>query len=176
MLESINIGHGLEPDTQMGPVVSDKQRQRVLGYLERGSSEGAEVLLPGGQARIERCPDGFYVKPAMLTGEPDNVCAREEIFGPVAYLMKFRDEQEAVELVNRSEYGLANSGWTADLDRANRVAQSLVAGNSWINGHNLFAHGVPYSGCNLSGLGGGVLGSETLFDYLRPQSIVRPLE
>ena len=111
----------------------------------------------------------------MLTGDPDNVCAQQEIFGPVAYVMKFRDEDEAVELVNRSSYGLANSVWTADLDRANRVAEAMVAGNSWINGHNLFAHGVPYAGCNLSGSGGGVLGPDTLFDYLRPQSIVRPL-
>ena len=112
----------------------------------------------------------------MLTGDPDNVCAREEIFGPVAYLMKFRDEEEAVALVNRSEYGLANSVWTEDLPRANRVAESMVAGNSWINGHNLFPFGVPYAGCNLSGHGGGVLGPETFLDYLRPQSIVRPLE
>jgi len=112
----------------------------------------------------------------MLTGDPDNVCARDEIFGLVAYLMRFRDEEEAIQLVNRSQYGLANSVWTVDLDRARRVAESLVAGSSWINGHNLFPHGVPYAGCNLSGLGGGVLGPDTLFDYLRPQSFVRPLE
>jgi aldehyde dehydrogenase (NAD+) len=65
--------------------------------------------------------------------------------------------------------------WSQDLDRANRVAESLVAGNGWINAHNVFVHGVPYGGVNLSGLGGGVLGPDTLFDYLRSQSIVRPL-
>jgi len=119
--------------------------------------------------------DGFYVKPALLTGPPDNVCAREEIFGPVAYVLPFRDEDEAVELVNRSNYGLANSVWSRDLDRANRVAEVLVAGNSWINAHNLFPHGVPYAGCNLSGCGGGVLGPDTFLDYLRPQSVVRPV-
>jgi len=73
----------------------------------------------------------------------------------VAYLMRFRDERQAIELVNRSPYGLANSVWSQDLDRAGRVAESLVAGNSWINGHNLFPAGVPYAGCNLSGCGGG---------------------
>jgi len=176
LLKDIRIGHGLDPDTQMGPAVSEKQRQRILGYCRRGAEEGAEVLLEGGQADVTAHPDGFYVKPALLTGEPDNVCAREEIFGPVAYLMKFRKEQEAIDLVNRSQYGLANSVWTADLDRAKRVAESMVAGNSWINGHNLFPAGVPYAGYNLSGLGGGVLGPDTLFDYLRPQSIVRPLD
>ena len=174
-MQQIKIGHGLASSTQMGPAVSEKQRQRILGYLEKGKAQGAEFVLPGGPATVEEHPDGFYVKPSMLTGAPDNVCAREEIFGPVSFLMKFSEEEEAVELVNRSNYGLANSVWSANLKRANRVAEALVAGNSWINGHNLFPHGVPYAGCNLSGCGGGVLGPETLFDYLRPQSVVRAL-
>ena len=175
MMESLRIGHGLAPDTTMGPAVSEKQRQRILGYLDKGTKGGANAVLPGGPAQVSACPGGFYVKPALLAGGPDNVCANEEIFGPVAYLMKFRDENEAIELVNRSTYGLANSVWSTDLPKAQRVAEALVAGNSWINGHNLFAHGVPYGGCNLSGFGGGVLGPDTFFDYLRPQSIVRPL-
>jgi len=123
---------------------------------------------------VEAHPGGYYVKPALLEGDPNNVCAREEIFGPVAYVMPFKDEDEAVALVNRSRYGLANSVWSRDLDRANAVAERLVAGNSWINAHNLFPHGVPYAGCNLSGMGGGVLGVDTYFDYLRAQSVVRP--
>ena len=89
--------------------------------------------------------------------------------------MKFRDEQEAVTLANRSRYGLANSVWTTDLDRAGRIAEAMVAGSSWINGHNLFPHGVPYGGCNLSGCGGGVLGADTFYDYLRAQSVSRAL-
>jgi aldehyde dehydrogenase (NAD+) len=158
----------------MGPLVSEKQRRRVLGYLEKGEREGAQALLPGGAASVPGHEGGYYVKPALLTGSPDNVCARDEIFGPVAYLLPFSAEDEAIELVNQSNYGLANSVWTQDLARANRVAEAMVAGNSWINAHNLFAHGVPYAGCNLSGVGGGVLGPDTLSDYLRPQSIMRP--
>ncbi len=175
VMQNMKIGHGFDQATQMGPVVSEKQRQRVLGYLDKGKAQGAEFVLPGGPATVADHPKGFYVKPAMLTGAPDNVACREEIFGPVSYLMKFRDEDQAIDLVNRSNYGLANSVWSGNLERANRVAEALVAGNSWINGHNLFPHGVPYAGCNLSGCGGGVLGPETLFDYLRPQSVVRAL-
>jgi acyl-CoA reductase-like NAD-dependent aldehyde dehydrogenase len=159
----------------MGPVVSEKQRNRVLSYLEKGEKQGAKFLLRGGPAKVKGHENGFYVKPALLAGPSENLCCREEIFGPVAYVMPFKDENEAIELVNSSPYGLANSVWSQNIDRANRVAESLVAGNSWINGHNLFPHGVPYGGCNLSGMGGGVNSPETLLDYLRPQSILRPL-
>ncbi len=175
-LKERKIGHGLDDQTQMGPLVSEKQRRRVLGYLERGEQEQAKPLLPGGATTVTGHEGGFYVKPALLSGSPDNVCAREEIFGPVAYLMPFKAETDAVALVNRSTYGLANSVWSQNLHRANRVAEALVAGNSWINGHNLFPHGVPYGGCNLSGCGGGVLGPETYLDYLRAQSVVRPIQ
>src|SRR4051812_4759914 len=174
-MRGLAIGHGSAAATQLGPVVSARQRERVLGYLRQGEATGATALLPGGAASVPGAEGGFYVKPALLTGDADNLCAREEIFGPIAYLMPFEREDEAIALVNRSPYGLANSVWSADLARAGRVAEALEAGNSWINAHNVFAHGLPYGGCNLSGLGGGVLGPETLDDYLRPQSIVRPL-
>ena len=173
-LEDTRIGYGLDPETQMGPLVSEKQKKRVLGYLEDGEHSGAEVILRGGEVQVSG-HQGFYVRPSLLAGNPDNLCAVEEVFGPVAYLMQFRDEDECLELVNRSKYGLANSVWTDDLNRARRIAESMVAGNSWINAHNVFKHGIPYGGCNLSGLGGGVLGPDTLVDYLRPQSIVRPV-
>lgn len=173
-LVHMRIGVGLDSNTELGPVVSAKQKERVLGYLKKGAAEGAKTILEGGEAEVPGFGGGYYVKPALMTGSPDNVCAREEIFGPVAYLMPFKSEDEAVDLVNRSNYGLANSVWSGDLERAHRVAESLVAGNSWINAHNVFQHGIPYAGCNLSGVGGGVLGPDTLLDYLRPQSIVRP--
>jgi aldehyde dehydrogenase (NAD+) len=173
-LAQVRVGYQFDPATQLGPVVSQKQRERVLGYLRRGREEGAEVLLEGGPQEVPGRA-GFYVKPALLAGSLDNVAAREEIFGPVAYLAPFADEEEAIRLVNQTDYGLANSVWTTDLDRAQRVAEAMVAGNSWINAHNVFPHGVPYAGVNKSGMGGGVLAVETLLDYWRNLSVVRPL-
>jgi aldehyde dehydrogenase (NAD+) len=158
----------------MGPVVNAKQRERVLSYLKKGQEQGAEAVLAGGAAEVPG-HHGFYVKPALLAGSLDNIAAQEEIFGPVAYLASFSSEEEAVAMANHTDYGLANSVWTSDLGRAARVAESMVAGNSWINAHNVFPHGVPYGGVNKSGVGGGVLSVETLYDYWRSQSVVRPL-
>ena len=173
-MKAVAVGYQLDPATQMGPVVSAKQRDRVLRYLDRGRTEGAKWVLEGGPAVVPG-RDGFYVKPALLAGELNNVAAREEIFGPVAYLTPFDNEAQAVAMANDTDYGLANSVWSADLDRARRVAERMVAGNSWINAHNVFPHGVPYAGINKSGMGGGVLSFETFLDYTRGLSVVRPL-
>ena len=174
-LKQTKIGPGPDRETQMGPLVSEVQRQRVLGYLERGKREGATVILEGGSLAPKESPNGFFVQPALLAGADDNIFCREEVFGPCAYLVKFKDEDMVVGQVNQLAYGLANSVWTADLKRANRVAERLVAGNSWINAHNVFAYGLPYGGVNLSGIGGGVNSPETFNDYLRSQTIARPL-
>ncbi|QDV24848.1 aldehyde dehydrogenase family protein [Aureliella helgolandensis] len=174
LMSAIRIGHPLDPNSQMGPVVNPKQCDRVLGYQQKGTAGGAECIYGGGPATVEGY-QGNYVKPALLSGSLDNVAAREEIFGPVAYLATFESEEEAIQMANDTDYGLANSVWTADSARAARVAEAMEAGNSWINAHNVFAQGVPYGGVKRSGLGGGVLSPETLMDYYRSTSVVRPL-
>jgi aldehyde dehydrogenase (NAD+) len=171
-LQAVKIGPGLDRGTKMGPLVSEKQRERVLGYFDKGIADGGRVLLKGGRGDQ---PRGFFVKPWLIEGTADNVCYREEIFGPAACVTRFRSEDEAVGLVNHLDYGLANSVWTRDLARAKKVAERLVAGNAWINAHNVFAYGLPYGGINRSGLGGGVNSPATFYDYLRDQTIARPL-
>ena len=174
-MKAVNIGHQMDDSTQMGPVVNATQRNRVLGYLEKGVAGGAELVLEGGQESVEGCENGYYVKPALLAGSLDNVAAKEEIFGPVAYLAPFETEEQAVALANDTDYGLGNSVWSKDLARCARVAEGFESGNGWINAHNVVVHGVPYAGIGKSGMGGGVVSPDTLNDYLRPISVVRPL-
>ncbi|MGD9714809.1 MAG: aldehyde dehydrogenase [Thermomicrobiales bacterium] len=174
-LSGLTLGQSLDEEADLGPVVSAAQQKRILDYLDAGRKDGASFILEGGPREPKGSEEGFYVSPALLTGPADNICAREEIFGPVAYVMPFDDEADAVSMVNSSAYGLANSVWSADIGRANDVAERMVAGNSWINAHNVFAYGLPYGGVNLSGFGRGVNSSQTYLDYLRPQTIARPL-
>jgi acyl-CoA reductase-like NAD-dependent aldehyde dehydrogenase len=174
LIKQVNVGYQMDGSTQMGPVVNEKQRKRVLSYLEKGVKEGAKMIVQGGPAEVSG-KTGHYVKPALMEGTLENVAAKEEIFGPVAYLAKFDSEDQAIAMVNSTDYGLANSVWSTDLNRCSRVAELMRAGNSWINAHNLFPHGVPYGGIGKSGLGGGVNSPETLFDYWRSVSVVRPL-
>ena len=173
-LKAVNIGHQMDDEAQMGPVVSETQRKRVLDYLEKGVAEGAETLLEGGPAEVSG-RNGHYVKPALLAGSLDNVAAREEIFGPVAYCAPFSIEAEGVQLANDTDYGLANSVWSSDLAKCHRVAEAFETGNGWINSHNVVVHGVPYAGVKKSGMGGGVVSLETLLDYYRNISVIRPL-
>ncbi|MCR9199363.1 MAG: aldehyde dehydrogenase family protein [Planctomycetaceae bacterium] len=173
-MRAVKIGYQLDGGSQMGPLVNPVQRERVLGYLEKGTAEGADLVLAGGDASVEG-HSGYYVKPALLAGSLDNVAAREEIFGPVAYLAPFSSEEEGIRLANDTDYGLGNSVWSNDLQRCARVAESFESGNGWINAHNVVVHGVPYAGIGKSGMGGGVVSPETLNDYLRPISVVRPL-
>ncbi|WPJ95879.1 aldehyde dehydrogenase family protein [Coraliomargarita algicola] len=173
-LEKTAIGSSMDEKTQMGPLVSETQYDRVNDYYKKGIAEGAKVVVPLTTPTTTNNA-GYFIKPHLLTGDEDNICYREEIFGPTAYIVPFEEEENAIDRINRLSYGLANSVWSKDLDRATDLAGKLIAGNSWINAHNVFAYGLPYGGVNLSGLGGGVNSPETFYSYLRNQTIARPL-
>jgi acyl-CoA reductase-like NAD-dependent aldehyde dehydrogenase len=176
LLSEIKIGYQLDEGTTMGPVVSQKQLERVIGYEKKGIEEGAQSILQGGRFHHKSYPEGHYVLPAILYGDMNNVAAREEIFGPVAYVCPFSTEAEAIQLANHTEYGLGNSVWTNDAGRAQRVAKALKGGTSWINCHNKAIQGIPYGGIKKSGFGGYVICEENLFDYMRMLSVInKPL-
>jgi aldehyde dehydrogenase (NAD+) len=143
----------------------------VLSYYDKGVKAGGRPVLEA----TKPAEAGYFVSPWLLEGDPGNVCFREEIFGPAAFLTKFKSEGQAVEMIHSVDYGLANSVWTRDLAKANRFAEDMAVGNTWINAHNVFAYGLPYGGINRSGMGGGVNSPATFYDYLRDHTIARPL-
>lgn len=174
-LKSTKIGRSLDDSTGMEPVVSAMQKSSIEEYLNKGIEQGAKPVLLESAYVPEDLSQGYYLAPSLLEGDTSNICYSEELFGPSAYLVPFDDASDVIGTVNRLEYGLANSIWTADIKRANRVAEQLLCGNSWINAHNVFAYGLPYGGYRMSGLGGDVNSPETYYDYLHSQSIARPL-
>jgi aldehyde dehydrogenase (NAD+) len=175
ILASTIIAPGMSEESEMGPVVSQKQLDSILTYLEKGKNEGAEIIFGGNRIQKGGLDIGYYLAPTLLFGSDDNICFKEEIFGPVAYITTFKNEEDAIKQVNSLDYGLANSVWTADKLRADRVAKNMVSGNSWINAHNVFAYGLAYGGVNGSGSGGGVNSIDTLYDYTRILSIAEPI-
>lgn len=150
--EKLVVGDPLDEATQLGPLVSQAQQDRVGGYLRAGRDAGAEVLTGGAEPDPDRA--GFFVTPTVFTSVDASMSiAREEIFGPVATIMTFDDEDEAVRLANDTEYGLAATVWTTELARAIRVSERLQAGIIWTNCPNHGQWNVPYEGHKLSGLG-----------------------
>lgn len=149
-VKNIRQGHPLDPATQMGPLISEEHRARVLNYIRKGKEEGAELLL-GGEPNPSLT--GFYVKPTVFLAEDRHTIAQEEIFGPVLTILPYEKLDEAVQRANATRYGLAAGVWSEDLKQAIRVAHSLKAGTVWVNGYLLLDATSPWGGFKESGLG-----------------------
>ncbi len=151
--DSTSLGDGFHPDTQMGPLVSREQYQRVCGYIRSGRGEGA-TLHTGGEERPRGLDKGYFVRPTVFTDvRPDMRIVREEIFGPVVAVQRFTDLDDVVALGNDTTYGLAASVWTRDISKAHKVAAGLQAGTVWVNCHNVFDAAAPFGGYKMSGFG-----------------------
>jgi acyl-CoA reductase-like NAD-dependent aldehyde dehydrogenase len=169
---SIKVGDPADASTQLGPLISGEQYQRVTGYIEEGRRAGATIALGGGRGSVP-VGGGYYVEPTIFVDvKPDMKIAREEIFGPVLSVLTFEDEDEAIRLANGVMYGLAATVWTTDLGRAFRVAEKIDAGIIWTNCPHYLPVNVPYEGHKMSGLGED-LGVEALntFTHLKTHCV-----
>ncbi|MBN9063725.1 MAG: aldehyde dehydrogenase [Rhizobiales bacterium 65-9] len=165
---AIRLGPGLDPLSQMGPLVNAAQQARVLGYVEAAKREGATVLTGGDATGAPGC----YVKPTVLVDIRQSMSVvQEEIFGPVLVAGRFSDEAEALALANDSPYGLGASIWTRDISRAHRFIRGFKTGNVWVNVHNVLDVALPFGGAKNSGVGHD-LGEQSVLDHTRIKAAV----
>lgn len=165
--QKINVGVGMDPKTQMGPLVSREQFDRVTSLIESGISDGAQAVC-GGKSRSET---GYFVEPTLLVNTTNNMSViTEEIFGPVVCAMPFKSEDEVVEAANNSIYGLAAGVWTKDINKAHKIAKKLRAGTVWVNCYNVFDASLPFGGYKQSGWGR-EMGAEALALYTETKSV-----
>ena len=164
---NMKVGSGLDAATQMGPLVSREQFDRVTGYLKAGLEAGAEAAAGG--AAVDR--DGYFVQPTVLkNASTDMSVVREEIFGPVVAAMPFADDKEIVGQANDTTYGLAAGIWTRDISKAHKFAKSVKAGTVWVNCYSIFDAALPFGGYKQSGWGR-EMGHAALENYLQTKSV-----
>jgi len=165
------IGHALDPDTTLGPIVDRIQLDSILGYIERGGDEGANLRHGGRHLTEGSLGDGFYIEPTIFDGVDDSMTiACEEIFGPVVTIHPFRDEDEVVGRANATPYGLAAAVWTGSAARAHRMAAALDTGVVWVNTFDMFDPAMPFGGHKGSGFGRDN-GREVIDMYTEPKSV-----
>ena len=165
--KNIKQGAGIHAETEIGPLVSTEQQNRVLNYIEKGVSEGAQLVV-GGEKPQEQ---GYFVSPTIFAGVNDEMTiAKEEIFGPVISALPYEDLDELITRANNSEYGLAAGLWTRDIANAHYIANKLRAGTVWVNCYNAFDAASPFGGYKSSGIGR-EMGSYALNNYTEVKSV-----
>ena len=169
--KKIKVGPGMAADTEMGPLVSREQQDRVLNYIQSGENEGARIVTGGG-AMSGAMENGCYVKPTVFENiKPEMKIVQEEIFGPVIVATPFEDVEEAIAAGNDTVYGLAASVWTQDINKAHKVAAGLKAGTVWINSHNIFDAAAPFGGYKQSGFGR-EMGIHAMESYTQVKNVI----
>jgi aldehyde dehydrogenase (NAD+) len=169
--EGLRVGNSLDPETQIGPLVSAEQLERVSGFLELGPSEGARTTAGGHRLTDGELARGYFVAPTVFADVEDQMqVAREEIFGPVACILPFESFEEASTKANDTRYGLSGGLWTRDVGKAHRLATEMQAGSVWVNGFLQFDPAVPFGGYKMSGWGS-EMGEASLDGYLNTKSV-----
>jgi betaine-aldehyde dehydrogenase len=167
---SIRLGNPMDPATEMGPLTSRQHRDRVLGYVDVARGEGGELLL-GGRAPGGELAAGCYVEPTIVRARShtDRV-AQEEVFGPFVTVLTFKDDAQALQIANSTDYGLGSGLWTGQLQRAHRFAREMHAGMVWINSYKRVNPGSPFGGVGQSGYGR-EMGFEAMREYTQVKSV-----
>ncbi len=167
----LRVGNGLDPETQIGPLVSRQQLDRVTGYLASGVTEGARPVAGGSRLVEGEYEAGYYVPPTVFADVQDNMTiAREEIFGPVISALPFTDMDDLIRRANSTVFGLGSGVWTQDVSKAHRLAQSIRAGSVWINCYQAMDPAVPFGGYKMSGYGR-ESGIQQMEDYLNTKAV-----
>ena len=168
---TIKVGDPLDPETQMGPVVSAPQMDKILGFIEGAVAEGANALVGGARLTGTGYDGGFFIQPTIFDQVTDGMTiAREEIFGPVLSSFSFDTIDEVLERANATEFGLGSGVWTRDLATAHRMARSIRAGSVWVNCYQMLDPGVPFGGYGMSGFGR-ESGPHHIEDYLETKAV-----
>lgn len=170
--KSARMGNPMDPGTQVGPVTTPPQYEKILKYIEVAKSEGAECLLGGGPASGPECGDSkLFVKPTIFAGVTNRMrIAQEEVFGPVLSIIRFKTDEEAVEIANDIAFGLAAGVWTQSIKRAIKVSAAIRAGTVWVNTYRAISYLSPFGGYKMSGLGR-ENGLEGIQEYLQTKSV-----
>jgi aldehyde dehydrogenase (NAD+) len=169
--KTARMGDPMSSETQVGPVTTQPQYKKILGYIDIAKCEGAKCVLGGGPAKRPECGEGWFVEPTIFSGVNNQMrIAREEVFGPVLSVIRFRDEEEAIAIANDSLYGLAAGMWTQSINRALKVSERLQAGSVWVNTYRAVSYMSPFGGYKRSGLGR-ENGQDAIWEYLQTKSI-----
>ena len=152
--DNVKVGLSWEPDTQMGSQINERQLEKILSYVEIGKQEGARVICGGERITDGELAKGCFMRPTLLADVTNDMrVAQEEIFGPVACIIKFKDEDEVIRIANDNAYGLGGAVWTRDINRAIRVSRGIETGRMWVNTYNQIPEGSPFGGYKESGIG-----------------------
>ncbi len=172
LARNIQLGDPMDPRTNVGPISTPPQYQKVLDYIQVAEADGARCILGGKPAAGPGITEGQFIEPTIYTDVANDMrIAQEEVFGPILSIIEFDDEEEAVRIGNDVAYGLVAGVWTRDVGRALRMSKSLDAGTVWVNTYRMYSYMVPFGGMKRSGLGR-EHGREAVYDFLETKSIV----
>jgi aldehyde dehydrogenase (NAD+) len=171
LAKTAKMGDPLSMETQVGPVTTRPQYDKVLSYIDIGRNEGAQLRLGGGPATRPECGKGWFVEPTIFTGVENKMrIAQEEIFGPVLSILRFKDEDDAVRIANDVRFGLGAGVWTRDIGRAIRMSEKIQAGTVWVNTYRAVSYMSPFGGYKDSGVAR-ENGEQAIYEYLQLKSV-----